>query len=137
MKSYNGFTPEQRQDAQDWINQQYATGALSRPSECCACGHTSGAFDYHAEDYSAPYGAHTVRYPLCYPCHMVVHCRFRSPRSWDLYRAHVLRGERLAKVYRRNWPKFVQDVLQHPEALEWVGGGVPRTVLEEIHNGTA
>jgi hypothetical protein len=38
MKAYNGFPPELRQKAQRWLNEQWRSGTLARPSVCCAAG---------------------------------------------------------------------------------------------------
>jgi len=90
MNSYNGFTPSQRVKAQNWLNKQWASGALARPSKCCACGQTEGIIDAHAEDYSEPFEAgKTDKFHLCRKCHMQVHRRFANPQSWIRYKASV------------------------------------------------
>jgi len=138
MNSYNGFSPEQRQDAQDWINAELSAGRLTRPRLCCACGQDHGSFDFHAEDYSEPFGPQTVRYPLCYPCHMMVHCRFRNPKAWVLYRAKVATGFRVAVPFLgRNWPRFT-GFLNNPEGIAWIPSA-PQVglVLDAINDGRA
>lgn len=86
MKGYNGFTGEQRIEAQKWLNQQWDAGLLPKPTQCHACGQTKGRIDAHAEDYSIPYAAgKTDQYHLCFRCHMMVHCRFRNKAAWKLY----------------------------------------------------
>lgn len=107
MKDYNGFTGAQRDKAQRWLNQQWAAGKFPRPSRCCACGQTHGIIDAHAEDYSEPF-AHgkTDEYPLCFICHMMVHCRFRNRDAWDRYRAIIGNGGRFPGFETRNFPLF-------------------------------
>lgn len=85
MGTYNGFLWNQRMKAQRWLNQQWKLGTLPKPSRCVACGQTEGRFDAHAEDYSEPFGPHTQQFPLCYRCHMLVHCRFRSSTAFRHY----------------------------------------------------
>ena len=55
LKSYNGFSGEQRGRAQSWLNAQWRSGAITRPLECVACGQTAQPIDAHAEDYSEPF----------------------------------------------------------------------------------
>lgn len=55
MNPYNGFTGDQRNRAQRWLNSQWAAGHFPRPAQCCACGQADGIIDAHAEDYSEPF----------------------------------------------------------------------------------
>ncbi len=100
MNGYNGFSPEQRNRAQAWLREQWDAG-LARPSVCCACGQDQGVIDAHAEDYSEPFGPHLHQFPMCYRCHMMIHCRFRNPEAWDKYRAAIRSGIRYAPVFYR------------------------------------
>lgn len=85
MTSYNGFPPEQRERAQRWLVKQWNSGAVPRPSKCCACGQTKGIIHAHAEDYSEPFGENLLRYPLCYRCHITLHCRFKNKEGWTRF----------------------------------------------------
>lgn len=92
MKSYNGFTPEQRWKALAWYKAEMKAGRIPAPSECCACGQKRGRIDYHAEDYSEPFGPHVVRFQLCFLCHMMVHCRFGNDVAFLSYVQAVKAG---------------------------------------------
>lgn len=112
MKSYNGFDSAQRNKAQRWLNTQWAAGKFARPSRCCACGQTEGVIDAHAEDYSEPFRhGKTDQYPLCFICHMMVHCRFANRAAWDVYRRMVADGWRAPAFKSRNFPGFQRDFL--------------------------
>lgn len=106
MKSYNGFIAAQRQAAQNWINKQVEAGLLSWPTECCACRQTEAPIDFHAEDYSKPFGPHITQYPLCFRCHMALHFRFSSPEAWAFYAQHVIDGWRFEPFMTRNIGAF-------------------------------
>jgi hypothetical protein len=135
MNSYNGFSPAQRNRAQAWLRDQWARGLRPRPSVCCACGQDQGVIDAHAEDYSEPFGDHTDSYPLCYRCHMMVHCRFRNRRAWDRYRGHIRAGLRFAPLYHRN---FGQISAQLAGAIAQFSRHPPPTKcpLDEIHEAS-
>ena len=94
MGPYNGFSGDQRNRAQRWLNEGFAAGLFPRPTICRACGQTQGIIDSHAEDYSEPFGPHLLEYPLCVVCHMMLHWRFRDPALWDRYRALIAAGYR-------------------------------------------
>ena len=90
MNSYNGFSPSQRNKAQKWLNEQWKSGTLLRPSKCCACGKAEGIIDAHAEDYSEPFAAgKTDQYHLCRKCHLHVHRRFANPNAWIKYKESI------------------------------------------------
>lgn len=111
MKSYNGFTAEQRTRAGRWLRKQWAAGTCLAPTQCCACGQSEGVLDAHAEDYSEPYGPHVGQFPLCFRCHMLLHCRFRARTAWDYYRAQVRAGWRYEPIRDRSF-KTIQEQLQ-------------------------
>ena len=124
MREYNGFTGAQRSKAQGWLNRQWKAGVFPRPSRCCACGQTEGVIDAHAEDYSEPFThAKLMRYPLCFICHMMVHCRFANMAAWNRYRAAIGNGYRFAAFPGRNFPGFQKlflnmgAVLPKPEVI--------------------
>ncbi len=108
MKVYNGFSGDQRAAAQRWLNMMIATGRLTRPTICSACGQAEGPIDMHAEDYSLPFAiGKTDEFRICYSCHMAVHCRFRQPVAWDVYRNGVAQGRRYPAI-GRNFPQFIK-----------------------------
>ena len=52
MKSYNGFTPYQRQQHHDWLKAAIKMGVVPEPKVCAACSQERGKIEYHAEDYN-------------------------------------------------------------------------------------
>ncbi len=92
MRDYNGFSASRRTKAAAWIREGVAAGFIDPPCVCDLCGQDRGLFDMHAEDYSEPFGPHVYRYGLCYGCHMMLHCRHRSPGAWALYLEHIHEG---------------------------------------------
>jgi hypothetical protein len=119
MKDYNGFTSKQRDKAQRWLNAQWSAGTLPRPTRCVACGQEHGVIDAHAEDYSEPFRAGvTDRFHLCFPCHMMVHCRHRGPAKWEAYREIIERGFQTHPFLRRDWPRFEKEFLRGPLTME-------------------
>ena len=113
MKDYNGYTAAQRSKSMDWLRAQWEVGAVKRPFKCCACGQDKGIIDAHAEDYSEPFEAgKTDQYPLCYRCHMMVHCRFRNKDKWEWYRLQIKNGVRFKPFYSRNFPIFLDEMIK-------------------------
>lgn len=107
MKSYNGYTPYQRNKAQAWLNKQWASFALAKPTQCCACGQNEGIIDAHAEDYSEPFQAgKTDAFHLCFRCHMMVHCRKHNLLGWKNYKEAIKSGITYAPFFRRDWDTF-------------------------------
>lgn len=136
MKSYNGFSPNQRMKAQRWLNYHYDNGLLKRPTVCVACGQDKGIIDSHAEDYSEPFAnGKTNEFPLCFCCHMMVHCRFTSPESWKMYKDLVARGFKVKAYFKRNFYAFKADFLERFEPkIEENSGSGNVAVLEKIEN---
>jgi hypothetical protein len=139
VKSYNGFSPEVRNQAQAWLNREWKSGRLARPAKCCACGQEHGIIDAHAEDYSEPFCAgKTDEYPLCFRCHMMVHCRFgRGAVAWDAYRENVRAGVMFAAITERNFGRFSAETLRGDRGCSaaWVQREPPTILpLDDIHN---
>jgi hypothetical protein len=83
---YNGFSPKRREASWTWMKGEIAAGRIQRsPVRCEVCGETRGLLDYHAEDYSLPFGPHIYQYQLCFRCHIILHSRFRIPDVWLRY----------------------------------------------------
>lgn len=143
MRDYNGFTSNERQKAHNWLRGQIKAGhrepAEQNSRGCDACGQEQGTLQYHSEDYSAPYGDNIGAFLFCYPCHMIIHCRFKSPDAWHTYRDHVRRGFKLTlPFWGRNWHRFTREVLKSPGGLDWVRGASIdyAPVLDQIEVGT-
>ena len=103
MKPYNGFTPQQRQEAFNWLKEQNKP----KPTICEACGQEWGLIEPHSEDYSKPFGEHIGKYGLCYICHSMIHCRFRAREEWLNYIENVeKKGLIYVNPYYRNWLDF-------------------------------
>jgi hypothetical protein len=77
LRSYNGFSGEQR--VRVWQLQGWAqdVGVLPKPKWCSVCGSGSHV-GFHCESYADPWSA----IPLCQSCHLAVHRRFREPETW-------------------------------------------------------
>ena len=117
MNPYNGFSGEQRARANTWLNAQYAARAVRRPSACLAgCGQTHGLFHHHAESYAEPFGPHIHMYPICYTCHIMLHCRFRSPLAWKRYLRLLLLGWRFRNPAGNDFG-HIKNILSDLEGL--------------------
>jgi hypothetical protein len=101
MKSYNGFTANQRQKAFNWYKAELASGRRVKPDVCCACGQTENV-NGHSENYGAPYGDHIGEWAFCYTCHMAIHNRDKDSMMWEGYKAVIKRGWRFRAI--RSWP---------------------------------
>ena len=94
MATYNGYTGEERAACLPWMRAQVKSGA-HKPAdcyECSCCGGRGRVMHFHAESYAKPYGGHLFEYPICYPCHMMVHCRFSSVPAWQRFVGMILSG---------------------------------------------
>lgn len=120
MKGYNGFSPEQRDKAQAWLRRQWDAGALERPTVCVACGQTQGIFDGHAEDYTEPFGPHLQAWPLCYLCHMMLHCRFGGgAEAFERYVRILEAGYRFPAFQKRNFDTVRRLLNSDEKAWGW------------------
>lgn len=113
MKSYNGFSPQQRYKALDYHKEQIRLGNKpERPEKCDSCGQTHGILVWHSEDYSEPFGPHIGQHGLCYVCHMWIHCRFRNRGGWELHKKRISEGLGPQAMFVSNWKIFVHNHLQ-------------------------
>ena len=136
MRAYNGFTPAQRAKAGAWMRVQWNSGAIPRPVRCCACGQEKGILDAHTEDYSEPYAAgKTDEFPLCFRCHMLVHCRFNGRETFCRYHGSIMEGDLYAPFYTRNFNAIIEQHLEGgtPEIIERRAPPA-RDVFKEIVN---
>jgi hypothetical protein len=111
MNSYNGFTPSQRMKAYRWLMNEYAIGGRIKPFKCDSCAITEGVIEPHSENYGEPYGNHIGQYGLCYRCHMMLHCRFSSPKVFTQYAQDVANGKQYEPFYKRDFFTFKQHHL--------------------------
>ena len=140
LKTYNGFSGEQRGRSSTWLNKQYAAG-LERPVRCEACLQSEGYLTAHAEDYSEPFGPHIHQYSLCYTCHMMVHCRDNAQSQWLDYISIVRAGGRFepSPLPRGNFGRFsalflrggIRAIPEFPNDVQL------ETLLDRIHRGVA
>lgn len=112
---YNGFTPNERGKVGRWQNKQYAAG-FPRPTECDSCGQTQGLIIHHCEDYGEPFGDHIWQFPLCYRCHIMLHCRFFAGDAFEEYVKLVESGYQFAAMYKMDFGALKRDHIATPGA---------------------
>jgi hypothetical protein len=133
LKDYNGFSAAHRWKALRWFKAQNRP----KPSHCHACGQRAGIIDAHSEDYSEPFGDHIGAFWLCYWCHMMVHCRFKSRRAWAVYTALIRQGKQAPAAMRRDFDA-IRGFLDNPASVQFIDAGDPveTSLLDRIENGT-
>jgi hypothetical protein len=101
MNSYNGFTGEQREQGNKIIKKAIKDGILKPLTEveCLYCKQKEGIRHYHNEDYT-PENIISDAIPVCWRCHMMIHKRFRHPKSYEKYFAEIKKGKQYPPVYR-------------------------------------
>lgn len=104
MKSYNGFTPEQRYKGLEIVKAAIANGELKPINKCvCAhCGQDKGIRQYHSENYT-PENIVKQVVPLCWRCHMMLHSRFKHPKSYEKYKEDIKNGVKFKPVYKHDF----------------------------------
>jgi hypothetical protein len=94
LKTYNGFTHEQRVRKWQALNLAIQMGLEQKAhlSPCSICGKTGGpeVIAYHSEDYGSMTGHHTI----CRGCHTRAHRRFTNPQQWLEFIAPYCNGIR-------------------------------------------
>jgi hypothetical protein len=75
--SYNGFSAEERKRTEQVMQVLRRRGFLSTKAGCSLCG-SKVRTQFHSEDYFDPFAAT----PICGPCHMTLHQRFKQPKRW-------------------------------------------------------
>lgn len=127
MNSYNGFSGERRMEVHRWLRAEERAGRLTWPTRCEACGQTEGIMDCHHENYDEPLSF----VGLCYRCHLMLHCRFRSPEAWKNYCDAIMSGVRYAALYTRDFGVIIE--MLKGESAEFTQHAVPsRDVFKEI-----
>jgi hypothetical protein len=100
---YNSFSPAERR-LRGTAEQEQLFSRLRRGAVCISCGTASGPIDLHAEDYRPEfYFDPRARIPVCYRCHMAVHCRLRYPAGFWAYQRELASG--------RCWPPLATRAL--------------------------
>lgn len=107
MSYYNGFSPQERMKGFRLVKKAIAEGKIpeAKTLGCCLCGQKSGIIMYHSEDYSLDKIVGQVR-PLCWTCHMMLHSRFRHPKSWTKYKAERKAGQVSPPVFRHDFSQL-------------------------------
>jgi len=112
MNSYNGYEPKERYAALAWLKKEWAKGTRKKTPDCCdICGQTEGNLAYHSEDYSFPYGDHIGRFGLCYICHMMLHCRYKSADVMDIYIKALEKNVCFDPIHGNGWKEFRESCL--------------------------
>ena len=68
---------------------------------------------------------------LCYVCHMMLHCRFRAPESWQRYCEAIAGGVRFGPVRSRDF-SFIKALLSGKDVRKAQGEPPARDVFKEI-----
>lgn len=106
MRDYKGWTHAQRMASLYKTKKAIAQGIIPPPTVCNRCGQTEGLIDYHNHDYSDPI---IFLEPLCYRCHMVLHCEYRAPEICMKYWTEIDSGKRWPPIYTRNFAVIRKD----------------------------
>lgn len=104
MKSYNGFSHNERAKVGRIQLAAIRAGEFPTPTQCELCLGTAGQMQLHNEDYSQPFDdAH----PICRACHGALHIRFTKPERWEKRKEIIreLRGANNNELYW--WEKLI------------------------------
>lgn len=88
LRTYNGFDHNARMEGDRIQKEFFSKNPGLRPTTCCVCG-SKNKIQLHLEDYNKPIEGII---PLCYRCHMMVHCRFRARKAWEAYKLLISKG---------------------------------------------
>src|SRR5579862_5070813 len=123
MTSYKQWSAPTREARFREYKSARAAGRLQPPGPCEICGQTLGTM-HHAEDYGPTLEAYfAALHSVCGRCHAMLHCRFRFPGQWSVYK-HKCRTEgpqplvaSMGEVYYR----LTRDIppVKHPEGNTW------------------
>lgn len=133
---YNGFGAILRRKGGRWLHAEMAAGrADPRPVACDVCGRRDGTLAWHSENYSEPFGDHIGEYGLCFCCHMLIHCRYKSQAIFKRYHLNIQHG--LMTTYPiDSWYEFSDEVLKAglKQVAFAIRPGVPpeRTLLDAL-----
>jgi hypothetical protein len=100
MKSYKGWSAEQRMESFRKTMKAIEDGVIPKAHTCNRCGQKEGIIQYHNEDYSDP-----IKYleMLCWRCHMMHHSKKRNPEAVANYFREVAEGKQYKPVYKHNF----------------------------------
>lgn len=123
-KSYNGFPGKYRESQGRKQSNLFKTGAVKRPTQCKACGITTGeggTIHSHSEDYSNIYEVHGV----CFCCHMAIHKRFQDLKTWAKWADLVSEGwqppvTRDYDFFMQTWHGLRSETVDTPSKLNWL-----------------
>lgn len=125
LRSYNGFTGEERRRGGQLIGWLQTAGCLPRPSRCDVC-RSRERVNFHSESYY-----HVLRpASLCNACHMALHKRHFA---WDAWRrlvdAHAVTG--------REWwaitPRHGLDIAEHLRARHgWAAADIEHSPIAPL-----
>lgn len=88
LDSYNGFSPEKREESKEIIKKAIDDGKLKplKECECEICGQNKGLREYHIEDYSTPESITESAHPVCWTCHQYIHRhKNQNPEVYENY----------------------------------------------------
>jgi hypothetical protein len=99
MKSYKGWTGEERTRSLKKTNEAIRKGIILPAKKCNRCGQEEGIIHYHNHDYSDP-----IKHlePLCWRCHMILHSEHRAPEACRSYWEAIAAGKRFPPVLKSN-----------------------------------
>lgn len=125
---YNGFTGAERRRRNQVALVLRRRGFIPKPEKCSLCGSTKRV-GYHGEDYFDPWSMA----PLCTPCHLTLHRRFRAPDGWltllDRNNAgpHIdeFRALPMAEVDLAGWLRRTTAGPYDPVEIIWPGRTIP------------
>lgn len=116
MKNYGKWTAAQRYKSLGMEKKLIGMGKLQPACKCRFCGQEKGILHTHDMNYDVNLeifpkmidGTATqdeiekvneVRVPLCWRCHMMLHGRFKHPKSYEKYMEEVKGGKMYAPVF--------------------------------------
>ncbi len=106
MRTWHGFTHEQRMAGDRLVKEAIARGELPPPTKCSECGQEQGIIHYHQDTYTDP-----VRYSraLCWRCHMVTHSEHINQDACEAYWASIRAGKVWPPVFRHDFKVLAKD----------------------------
>lgn len=127
MKSYKGWTPEQRILNLKLYKVAIELGIISKPTKCRRCGQTKGILQCHCEDYGYSLEMlpkliskeiemtdeireklSEVLEDLCWTCHMAHHSFAKFPEQVKKYWIAVSNGYVAPAVYSHDYSKLIK-----------------------------
>lgn len=106
MRSYKGYTEQQRKESLKKTKQAIKDGVIPVASKCNRCGQDQGIIQYHNHDYSDP-----IKFleELCWRCHMVHHSIHRAPKQCCKYWEAIAQGKRFDPVFKHDFAILARD----------------------------